>query len=61
MNNNKDEGWVLELIDETQIVREWMEKHEDNPFVLNRLCRLIPILISAVIDLEKRVLELEEK
>ena len=61
MNNNKDEGWIVELREEIKSVREWIEKNENNETKNIRLIHLIPILIDAVIDLEKRLHKIERK
>lgn len=55
----KDEGWIKELADETELIREWIER-EDIPFRSLRLVHAIPTLVTAVTNLVKRVSELEK-
>lgn len=60
MDENKNTEWVTELREEVQNVREWIEKNEKSSFTNYRLIHLIPILVDAVINLEKRVSEIEK-
>jgi len=60
MSGGKDEGWIKELADTTQEIRKYIEEHEDDSPLANlRLVQVIPVLVTAVTNIEKRVSELE--
>ena len=42
-------------------VRKWVEEHKGSGYENIRLIRIVPVLVNAVINLEKRVSELEIK
>jgi len=52
----KDEGGIREL---AEAVRKWMEEQDGSPYKSIRLVHVIPILVTAVTNLEKRVSKLE--
>ena len=58
MEEGKDGGWIKELGDTTAELKKRLEEHEG---IGSQLIRVIPILIEAVINLEKRVSALEIK
>jgi len=57
---SKDEGWVKELADETEAIRKWIEEQDESPYKNIRLVHAIPVLVTAVTNLEKRVIALEK-
>ena len=60
MEEQKKIEWTDELRDEVRTLREWIEKNEKSSFANYRLIHLIPILVDAVINLEKRLSEIEK-
>ena len=61
MEEGKDGGWIKELGDTIVEVTKWIEEHKGSGYENVRLIYIVPVLADAVVNLEKRVSELEGK